>query len=226
MWKGVKEKVLYGKLLDGHDVRSTYLLPIFPLPGVVLMPGAVLPLHVFEPRYRELVAYCVSHDQVFGVATLKPGYESEYHQSPPVYPSLGVGRVVSFQELPDGRSNILLQSVGCAQVVDEPPAERSFRQVSCVFQDNDYTGLEKGMRAIRGLVCRIGAVTDAAGDEARRILAMDDASLLDILARKLLSQTRDRLAYLAADQVTFRMHLVQETLADLVLHECRAAGSC
>lgn len=201
-------------------------MAMFPLPGVVLMPGAVLPLHVFEPRYRALVTHCMGADRTFALATLKPGYEREYHGAPPVYPVMGVGRIVSFQSLADGRSNILLQSIGRVNVLEELGDAAPFRQVACVFNENDYSGLERGMGGVRSLVCRVGSANRAAGDEARRLLAMDDASLLDVLARKVLTQTRERLAYLAADDAKTRMDMVQEALAELVLHECAVAGAC
>tara|TARA_Y100000589_G_C26989393_1_gene561954 strand:+ start:195 stop:614 length:420 start_codon:yes stop_codon:yes gene_type:complete len=139
---------------------------------------------------------------------------------------MGVGRIVSHQELPDGRSNILLQSVGKVTVVQEVGEQKPFRQVACVFKDSDYSGLASGMGAVRSLVCRVGTANAAAGSEAQRLLAMDDASLLDVLARKVLTQTRERLAYLAANEAKARLDMVQEALAELVLHECSVAGAC
>jgi Lon protease-like protein len=201
-------------------------MAMFPLPGVVLMPGAVLPLHVFEPRYRALIEHCLKTDKTFALGTLKPGYEQQYHGSPPVYPVMGVGRIVSHQRLNDGRSNILLQSVGRVQVVHEMDLPNPFRQVSCVFADHDYAGLTHGMCAVRSLVFRVGAVAREAGAEAGRLLRLDDASLLDVLARKVLTHTRERLAYLAADEAHLRLEMVKESLAELVLQECPTAGLC
>ena len=212
--------------VDGVRGRRTHIMAMFPLPGVVLMPGAVLPLHVFEPRYRALVTHCMKSDKTFALGTLKPGYEREYHGAPPVYPVMGVGRIVSHQMLPDGRSNILLQSVGRVLMVGELDKHDPFRQVQCVFGENDYTGLARGMGAVRSLVCRVGSANRAAADEAQRLLRMDDASLLDVLGRKVLTHTRERLAYLAADDARVRMEMVQEALAELVLYECAVAGAC
>jgi hypothetical protein len=55
------------------------LLPIFPLPNVVLFPNVFLPLHVFEPRYRSMVADALTTDRLIGMALLKPGWEQDYH---------------------------------------------------------------------------------------------------------------------------------------------------
>src|SRR5690348_17922654 len=81
-------------------------LPIFPLP-VVLFPGAPQPLHIFEPRYRQLLADCLAADRRFGIAYVTP------HRAPAVDPAPDLGDVGcvalirSSEPLPDRRSNIL-----------------------------------------------------------------------------------------------------------------------
>ncbi|HEX3850250.1 MAG TPA: LON peptidase substrate-binding domain-containing protein, partial [Polyangiaceae bacterium] len=77
-------------------------LPIFPLPNVVLFPGALLPLHVFEPRYRELARQVLSGRQLMAVARLKPGFEEHYEGRPPVFEVCGVGSVIDSVAHGDG----------------------------------------------------------------------------------------------------------------------------
>ena len=60
------------------------LLPIFPLPNVVLFPNVFLPLHIFEPRYRQMVAESLAGDRIIGMVLLQPGYEINYDGRPPV----------------------------------------------------------------------------------------------------------------------------------------------
>ena len=62
------------------------LLPLFPLPNVVLFPNVFLPLHIFEPRYREMVADAIAGDRMIGMVLLRPGWENNYEGRPPVYP--------------------------------------------------------------------------------------------------------------------------------------------
>ena len=62
------------------------LLPLFPLPNVVLFPNVFLPLHVFEPRYREMVADALAGDRMIGVVLLRPGWQPAYEGRPAVYP--------------------------------------------------------------------------------------------------------------------------------------------
>ena len=64
--------------------------PLFPL-GLVALPFEFVPLHVFEPRYRALVAHCLATHATMGIATLKPGYEANYDGKPDIWPTIGVG---------------------------------------------------------------------------------------------------------------------------------------
>ena len=78
-------------------------LPVFPLPDLAMLPGSLLPLHVYEARYRDLVAHCLSLGGGIGVATLKPGFGDDYEGSPPIHEEVGIGRIVSHEPLEDGR---------------------------------------------------------------------------------------------------------------------------
>ena len=97
----------------------TDLLPLFPLPNVVLFPGVFLPLHVFEPRYREMVADALASDRLIGMVLLKPGWEHEYEGRPPVYPIGCSGVITHVDQLPDGRYNIVLRGVERFRIVEE-----------------------------------------------------------------------------------------------------------
>jgi uncharacterized protein len=85
------------------------LQPLFPLPNVVLFPKGILPLHIFEPRYRTMMADALKGDQTICMALLKPGWEADYHGSPEVYRVACVGRVVQHEVLDGGRYNVTLQ---------------------------------------------------------------------------------------------------------------------
>ncbi|HVE65552.1 MAG TPA: LON peptidase substrate-binding domain-containing protein [Thermoanaerobaculia bacterium] len=82
-------------------------IPLFPLPGVVLLPGTTLPLHISEPRYRAMVADALEGDGTIGMAMLRPGWE-ESAETPPIFPVGGAGRIVEAEQLPDGRFDIVL----------------------------------------------------------------------------------------------------------------------
>jgi Lon protease-like protein len=103
------------------------LLPIFPLPNVVLFPSVFLPLHIFEPRYREMIADALAADRMIGMVLLRPGWERDYEGRPPVYPIGCSGVITHAERLPDGRSNIVLRGMERFRVVSEDGA-RSYRR--------------------------------------------------------------------------------------------------
>lgn len=87
-------------------------LPLFPLPNCVLLPRAILPLHVFEERYRCMTRDVLNGDRLIGIALLKPCTQEQYLTlHAPIHPAVGVGRIVKVEHLPDGRYNFLLQGV-------------------------------------------------------------------------------------------------------------------
>lgn len=95
-------------------------VPLFPLPNAVLFPGVPLPLHIFEPRYREMVRDVERLEaRLIGMVLLRGEWRTEYYRSPEVYPVGCAGRVVSVEPLADGRYNILLHGVREFTVVGE-----------------------------------------------------------------------------------------------------------
>ena len=108
-------------------------IPVFPLPNVVLFPKTYLPLHIFEPRYRQMVDDTVMGGQCIGMALLKEGWESDYYGNPPVFAMGCVGRLVSVQPLADGRSNILLQGLERFEIGAES-FDKPYRQASITLK--------------------------------------------------------------------------------------------
>jgi Lon protease-like protein len=95
------------------------LLPLFPLPNVVLFPNVFLPLHVFEPRYRNMVADALTTDRLIGMVLLKPGFEQHYQGRPAVFPIGCTGVITHVEHLSDGRYNIVLRGVERFRIVSE-----------------------------------------------------------------------------------------------------------
>ena len=116
------------------------VVPIFPLPNVVLFPYTYLPLHVFEPRYREMVHDTSSRGQCIGMALLKDGWEDHYEESPPIFEQGTVGRMVSVKRMSDGRYNIVLQGLRRC-LYEEQDVSTSYRQakISLLPEDGSET---------------------------------------------------------------------------------------
>jgi hypothetical protein len=122
--------------------EGEFLLPLFPLPNIVFFPHTRLPLHVFEPRYRQMVSDALESDQRFGIVLLKSGWEADYFGAPAVYPFGTLGTIEQAVPLEDGRYNIVVRGdvrfriveevsrvpYRTARVVAEPETERSVQQ--------------------------------------------------------------------------------------------------
>jgi Lon protease-like protein len=95
-------------------------LPIFPLPQVVLFPNALLPLHVFEPRYRALLKDCLATHKAMAMALIVDHEDRDAHGHPRIAPIAGVGFILEHQTLPDGRSSVLLHGRGRVRLEELP----------------------------------------------------------------------------------------------------------
>ena len=177
-------------------------LPIFPLANCVLLPGGLLPLHVFEPRYRELTRDC---HQLMGVARLRPGYESTYYGRPPVFEKCGVGRIICSEELPDGRFALLLRGIARVEIARELPSQRNYRMVEAYPLDDvsyDLRDAHDHHRRLILLCDRLAEVIEQGGAQLRDLVRSFDspgacadavaaALVMDADARQELLETRD-----------------------------------
>jgi Lon protease-like protein len=87
------------------------LIPLFPLEDAALFPHGARPFHIFEPRYRAMVADALKGDRIIGMVTLQPGFEANYDGRPAIYGVGCAGYIEQVEELPDGRYNILLRGL-------------------------------------------------------------------------------------------------------------------
>ena len=101
-------------------------IPLFPLPNVVLFPNVFLPLHIFEPRYREMVADALRGDRIIGMVLLRPGYEANYEGRPPIYDVGCAGVITHSHPFPDGRYDIVLRGMEKIRITSEDQS-RAYR---------------------------------------------------------------------------------------------------
>jgi Lon protease-like protein len=99
--------------------QGEFLLPLFPLPNIVFFPHTRLPLHVFEPRYRQMVQDALEAEERFGIVLLRPGWESDYFGAPAVYDCGTIGTIEQAVPLEDGRYNIVVRGDIRFRILDE-----------------------------------------------------------------------------------------------------------
>ncbi len=104
------------------------VIPVFPLPNVVLFPEVMLPLHIFEPRYRQMVSDTADKSPpLIGMALLRGNWQEQYQGNPEIFPIGCAGEMVRVVPLPDGRFNILLKGIREYQIKEESFA-KSYRE--------------------------------------------------------------------------------------------------
>lgn len=196
-------------------------LLVFPLPEAHLFPHALLPLHVFEPRYRELARDCLAGDKRMAVPLLAPGWQSDYEGRPPLVPVCGAGEVVQSHRRPDGRYDLLLRGLGRVRIVEELPPSHPYRAVRAVRLDDvrgDERTLREGARALLALVDRVAAVLPSGGDTLRALARQDDdpAALSDVIGAALVTAPEQRQALIEELDVAARLDAVAAIAAELV----------
>jgi Lon protease-like protein len=185
------------------DPQTLSALPIFPLPNCVLLPGGLLPLHVFEPRYRELTRDCLAGNHYMAVARLRPGYQTGYYGRPPVYDRCGVGKIICSEELPDGRFALLLRGVARVEIARELPADRAYRLVEAqLLRDATCDRAEAGEthKRLISLCDRLAEVLDQGGPQLRDLVRTfdDPGSCADAIAAALVMDADARQELLEA----------------------------
>jgi len=198
------------------------IVSLFPLPQVALFPHAILPLHIFEPRYREMVRDCLSGDRKLAVAALEPGFEATYHQRPAVRAVCGVGELVAHEALADGRSNILLRGFARGRIVDELPPVESYRRVRWQPIDDRLPPGFDEPRALSSLILLADqvALKLPSGAETLRQLARSQAMagpLTDVLAAALVTDSDERQSLLEEADIGARVERVSARLASILL---------
>ena len=103
---------------DVVDFPEIVELPIFPLPNVVLFPWTLLPLHIFEPRYTQMVGDVLEGSREIGMVLLQPGWESGYQGNPEVFETGSAGKITEYKSLEEGRYDILLSGSQRFRILD------------------------------------------------------------------------------------------------------------
>ena len=148
------------------SAAGSAIVSIFPLPEITFFPRTLLPLHVFEARYRAMVMDTLARDRRLCVVKLRPGYEAQYAGRPAVHPICGLGEIVSWERLANGRYNIVVRGDARVRIEQELPTDTLYRVVRVTRLDDvgpagDVTrGLERIRAAARALLDALGRPPD------------------------------------------------------------------
>ena len=193
------------------------LLPLFPLPSVVLFPSVFLPLHIFEPRYRDMVADALASDRMIGMVLSRS--EASGSEVPAVYTIGCSGVITHVEQLADGRYNIVLRGLERFRILEEDRT-RSYRRA--IVEPLPERELDLGDRArVRQqrdtLEAMLAAPGEPRGPEARTTAAMSDEDLVNALAQYLDLDPLERQALLERHCLPSRAESLVELLEMKIL---------
>jgi Lon protease-like protein len=195
-------------------------MPLFPLPGTVFFPHTLLPLHVFEPRYRQMTEAVLATHQHMAVVLIDDAGPS---CAPGCAAVAGIGRVVHHERLPDGRFHILLQGVGRAQLLEElAPAGLMYRRCRASLLRHDDVDQSQAQRELTTLRACYGRLLDVQAECRETLgdlpLRLDDAVIVaDIVNAAVLEDSAARQQALAEPSLVKRLHMANDALASLLL---------
>lgn len=210
---------------DAETIRVNFgqPMPLFPLDGVVLLPHAVLPLHIFEDRYRQMVADALDGAGQIAVATFEgERWKQEYHGSPPLRPAVCVGQIIQHEALADGRYNLLLQGVCRARIAEEhtPDGEREYRlaRLAPVERQENGDALDDVRARQHGLLTDAPLTSLTAAESIGGCLEREEAptdAILELIAISVVSDSELKYRLLAEGDPRERAAMIEEELVTL-----------
>ncbi|MGH0030969.1 MAG: LON peptidase substrate-binding domain-containing protein [Myxococcota bacterium] len=189
-------------------------LAIFPLSNVVLFPRLSTPLHLFEPRYRQMAREVLEGDQRIGMVVVRPEHTDEMGGDPPVYPIGCAGTVTESQRLPTGQYDIVLRGEARFRIVEEEPREepRLYRVARVVPLEDAYpeSERERVARLRSSIIENVGVLLRNTQPERARGLGsemfagVDDETLVNLLSNALALPVEEKQSLLEADSIPER----------------------
>ena len=213
------------KAIRAHGIvgRMGEEIALFPLASIVLFPRVRTPLHIFEPRYRQMAEHALAGERSIGMVAVPPEHVEAMAGDPPVY-AVGCAGVISLaQRLPDGRFHIMLDGAFRFRILEELPRPegRLYRVARVERLEDPYPAaeierVEELRRRILGLVRSLLEVADR--ERAREITpelfrGMDDEALVNTLSNALALGTPERQGLLEAASVPARFERLEGLLA-------------
>ncbi|WP_174280354.1 LON peptidase substrate-binding domain-containing protein [Sphingomonas bacterium] len=203
------------------SLGTTTRLSIFPLPGAILFPGMHLPLHIFEPRYRALVADATARDRRIGMIQPRPLANPGSGAEPPALFDLGcVGRIAEVEALDDGRYNLILEGTSLFRVMRELDVTTSFRQVEAeLLPRPGDEALSSAHRASLENESRRFAETQGYQVDWAQVERLDDERLVNGIAQIAPFDAAAKQALLEAPDLVTRAELIVQLLQFFGRHD-------
>jgi Lon protease-like protein len=205
---------------------------LFPLPNLVLFPGVIQALHVFEPRYRKLMADALATDELISMALMGPGAKPESLEVPQIWPTICLGKIVTHSCLDDGRYNLLLIGVRRARIVRELEDHgKPYRTAEIYLLDERMECTEEEAKSLRGQVIsefrQLVSERPLADEESLDLMLEQDlplGQLLDLIGYSCGADSFDQQRILGELDVCRRAEIVLELLRRPAVPQGKSQG--
>lgn len=192
------------------------LLPVFPLPNLILYPGSLVPLHLFEPRYLKMLEDMLAADASALIAgTLLPGWEGEYFESPALYPVAGVGKIQQVRKDEAGNFNLVLSGVERVRIVSEPERNEEAIPYRIVLAESLQEEKVSSANAPKEADALVQALQAFSGGAASHAIGKSLNYLADVLLVQLPLNMQEKLELFANVDARARAQAVLQAWADL-----------
>jgi ATP-dependent Lon protease len=202
--------------------RALRRLPLFPLEDVVLFPHSMIPLHIFEPRYRKMVRDVLGSNRLIAISLQLERENVEQGISPRVATVASVGELVLAQELPDGRFNLVVRGRARIGIDKELPSEEPYRLITA-HEIPDEAALQaadisEADAALRALVSGLAESIPDGGDLLKHVAAAQDtpAALANVIAASLVADAKARQRLLETTDVYQRLESLSSEVVSLI----------
>jgi hypothetical protein len=197
-------------------------LVIFPLPETVFFPHTVIPLHIFEMRYRAMTEDLLADDRPLAIALIDEGAGTDERGRPRVHDIVGFGHIIRHDRLEDGRFNILLRGEGRARILTEHDTDRPYRVVcaeTVVDRPAERAEIARRVETVRGCIVGLRAFNERLSVALTRALnaAAQPEQLSHSLCSALFPDTTTRQRLLAERDVLARLDAISERLTELLM---------
>lgn len=189
-------------------------IPIFPLSNVVLFPELATPLHLFEPRYRQLARDVLAGEGRIGMVVVRPEFSDEMVGDPPLYPIGCAGTITESQRLPTGQYNIVLRGEHRFRIVEEEPRQEPqlYRVARVVLLEDAYDEADRPRvaRLRASIVENVGVLLRSSQPERAQSMSpeffagIDDATLVNLLSNAFALPVEEKQGLLEADSIPER----------------------
>jgi ATP-dependent Lon protease len=202
--------------------RALRRLPLFPIQDIVLFPDSIIPLHVFEARYRKMVRDVLGSNRLVAISLQLEKENLEEGSAARVASIASVGELVLAQELPDGRFNLVVRGRARIGIDEELPSDEPYRLIAAHEIPDDPSSeandLSDADAALRALVGGLAESIPDGGELLKHVAAAQDspAALANVIAASLIADAKARQRLLETTDVFERLERLSNEVVALI----------